>query len=114
MNITFGDNSLKKYANDDRLAVRKLGLIRAHLFKQRLDDLRAADTLEDVRYLPGRYHELIKNLKGQWSCNLDQPYRLIFVPHEDPIPVNEDGQYIWSEIRGVEVIEITNYHKEKR
>ena len=57
MDITFGDKDLKKYANNDRLAVRKLGPKRAQVFKQRLDDLRAADTLEDVRHLPGRYHK---------------------------------------------------------
>jgi len=113
VDISFGDKDLKKYANNDRLASRKLGPKRAKLFKQRLDELRAAETLEDVRHLPGHFHELKENRKGQWSCDLDQPYRMIFVPHEDPIPVNADGQYIWIEIKGVEVIEITNYHKEK-
>jgi len=113
VDISFGDKDLKKYANNDRLASRKLGPKRAKLFKQRLDELRATETLEDVRHLPGHFHELKENRKGQWSCDLDQPYRMIFVPHEDPIPVNADGQYIWIEIKGVEVIEITNYHKEK-
>jgi proteic killer suppression protein len=44
---------------------------------------------------------------------LDQPYRLIFEPQENPIPVNEYGQYVWLKIVGVEIIEIDNYHKEK-
>lgn len=48
--------------------------------------------------------------KGQWSCDLDQPYRLIFKPHEDPIPEDEYGRYIWIEITVVEIIEIANYH----
>lgn len=97
-------------ANDDRLATRKLGPKRADLFGQRLDDLRAATTLEDVRYLPGNYHELKEDRKGQWACDLDQPYRLIFQPHEEPIPEDENGRYIWIEITGVEIVEITNYH----
>lgn len=86
--------------------------MRADKVQQRLDDLRAAETLEDVRYLPGNYHELRENRKGQWACDLDQPYRLIFTPHEDPIPTNENGQYGWDQIRGVDIIEIINYHKE--
>jgi len=45
-------------------------------------------------------------------CDLDQPYRLIFEPHENPIPANEHGQYIWLKIAGIEIIEIVNYHKE--
>jgi proteic killer suppression protein len=113
MDITLQDKNLRKYANDDRLAQRKLGSKRADLFKQRLDDLKAADTLEDVRYLPGHYHELKENRKGQWSCDLDQPYRLIFLPHEDPVPASVDGRYLWFEIKGVEIVEITDYHKER-
>lgn len=35
-----------------------MGQIQAKLFNRRLGDLRNAVTLEDVRYLPGRYHEL--------------------------------------------------------
>jgi toxin HigB-1 len=79
---------------------------------ERLDDLRAAETLEEVRHLPGHYHEMRGNRKGQWACDLDQPYRMIFVPHENPIPANKDAQYVWLEIQGVEIVEIVNYHKE--
>lgn len=110
MNITFDNNKLRKYAHDDRLAQQKLGQRRAELYKRRLDDLRDAETLEDTMFLPGNYHELKGNRKGQWACDLDHPYRLIFMPHEDPIPTNEDGQYIWAKIIGVEIIEIVDYH----
>lgn len=97
-------------ANDERLAIRKLGALRAELLKTRLDDLAAAHTLEDVRNLPGHYHELKEDRKGEWACDLDQPYRLIFKPHEDPIPEDKYGRYIWIEITGVEILDITNYH----
>ncbi|MCU7549325.1 type II toxin-antitoxin system RelE/ParE family toxin [Chitinophagaceae bacterium LB-8] len=113
MNITFADKNLGKLANDDRKRVQKLGKLRADLLKLRLNQLASATTLEDVRHLPGKYHELKDDRKGQWACDLDQPYRLIFKPHENPIPTDPDGKYIWIEITGVEVIEITNYHKEK-
>lgn len=110
MDITFNDSKLEKYANNDRLAVRKLGPKRADLYKKRLDVLSFAVTLEDVRNVPGRFHELKKDRKGQWACDLDHPYRLIFEPHENPIPTNEDGQFLWIEIKGVEIIEIEDYH----
>ena len=97
-------------ANNESLAIRKLGSVRARLYKARLDDIDTAITLEDVRHLPGNYHELTADRKGQWACDLDQPYRLIFQPHEDPIPTDVNGKYIWIEITGVEIIEITNYH----
>ncbi len=113
MNITFRNHKTAKIVNDDRLLKREFGAIRAEKIKQRLTQLRFATTLEDVRYMPGNYHELKNERKGQWGCDLDQPYRLVFIPHENPIPVNNDRQYIWSSILGVEIIEIINYHKEK-
>lgn len=110
MGITFRDKYLKIIANDDRKCLLKLGKIRSVKYKNRLSQLRSAQTLEEVRNLPGNYHELVKNRKGQWSCDLDQPYRLIFEPHEDPIPTDDQGSYIWIEIKGIEVIEIIDYH----
>lgn len=110
MEITFEDNNLRKCANDDRLAVKKLGQRCAELYKRRLDDLQAATSLEDVRHLPGRFHELTANRKGEWACDLVHPLRLIFTPHEKPIPTDGDGKYIWAEIKGIEIIEIKDYH----
>ena len=49
MDITFSNNKLLKMANDKNLAIRKLGPVRAKLFNNRLDDMDAATTLEDVR-----------------------------------------------------------------
>lgn len=113
MKITFADKKLEKLANDDRKMLAALGKLRATILRRRLTQLEDATTLEEVRHLAGNYHELKNDRKGQWACDLDQPYRLVFTPHENPIPTNTDGQYIWIEITGVEVIEIINYHKEQ-
>ena len=113
MNISFWDRKFEKLANDDKKLIKEFGKQQADKIIQRLAQLRAATTLEDVRYLPGNFHELRENRKGQWGCDLVQPYRLIFCPQENPIPVNEHGQYIWLQITGVEVIQVINYHKEK-
>lgn len=113
MDISFQKKKLEKLANDDQKMDRKLGKIQAEKVRTRLAQLQSADTLEDTRNLPGNYHELVNDRKGQWACDLDQPNRLIFTPQENPIPENNSGQYIWSKIKGVEIIEIINYHNEK-
>ena len=113
MELKFTDKKLEKLANNDRNMLKELGKIRATVLRRRLTQLEDARTLEDVRYLPGNYHELTQNRKGQWGCDLDQPYRLVFTSIENPIPLNDDGQYVWLKISGVEIIEIINYHKEK-
>ncbi len=101
MKISFGDKKLEKLANDYRKCQKALGQLRAKLYNKRLLDLHNSQTLEDVRNLPGHYHELKEDRKGQWSCDLDQPYRLIFEPQEKPIPADKSGKYIWLEIKGV-------------
>ncbi|WP_291400600.1 hypothetical protein [Daejeonella sp.] len=64
MDIKFGDKKLRKLALDVRKCVQEMGKRRADLFLRRLTDLRDAETLEDVRYLPGHYHELKNTRKG--------------------------------------------------
>ena len=111
MEITFDNKKLEKLANDYRKCQKVMGQQRAKLYNIRLGDLAKAETLGDVRNLPGKYHELKGDRKGQWACDLDQPYRLILEAHEHPIPTDAAGKYIWFEIKGVEIIEITDYHE---
>jgi len=110
MKISFSEKTLKKVVNNDRKLFAKYGQKRAKIIKKRLDAIAAAENLEELRNVPGNFHELKEDRKGQWACNLDQPYRLIFVPHEEPIPTDEHGKYIWIEIKGVDVTEIVDYH----
>ena len=69
-----------------------MGDIRAKLYFKRLNDLLEVSSLEEVRHLPGRYHELSGDRKGQWACDLDNPYRLVFEPCQKPIPTDKDGK----------------------
>ena len=110
MNISFSSRKLEKLANDYKKCQMEMGQVRAKIFNKRLGDISNAHSLEDLRYLPGHYHELTGNRKGQWACDLDQPYRMVFEPHENPIPTDSNGKYIWLEIKGVEIIEVTDYH----
>lgn len=113
MDITFAGKKLAKLVNSDRKMFKELGKMRANILRRRLTQLRDAASLEDTRHLPGRFHELKRDKKGQWACDLDQPYRLIFIPQEISIPISEDGQYNWADINAVEIVAIINYHKEK-
>ena len=110
MEVTFKDNKLKKLSENYSKCLQVMGSIRAKLFFKRLNELYDAFCLEDLRNVPGGYHELLGNRKGQWACNLDHPYRLIFEPFEKPIPTDESGKYIWLEIKEIEIIEIIDYH----
>lgn len=111
MDISFADRKLLKCANDHRTAVKTLGTQRAERFLKRLTELRAAACLADIRLLPqAKFHSLTGNRAGQISCNLDHPYRMIFLPAHHPLPLLVDGGLDWSQVTAVEVIEIVDYH----
>lgn len=112
MEITFKNKKLQQACNNYTKLVKQYGRIRADKISIRLNQLRDADTLEDVRYLAGNYHQLKHNRAGQWACDLDQPNRLIFEPHSTSINTQIIGSN-WKNIKGIEIIEISNYHKEK-
>lgn len=110
MDITFADKKLEKWANNFVLAKKKLGNDRAAKYHQRLGDIRDVESFNDLQFLPGNFHNLSSNRNGQWSCSLDHPYRLIFEPAVKPVPTNEHGTPILTEMKIVEIIEIVDYH----
>ena len=101
MELYFKDKDLFEIVNDPKKRVRQFGALRAKLIMRRLQALSSADRPEQLKGLPGRFHELNGDRRGQWACDLDQPYRLIFEPKER----TGTGDTI-----GVVVIEIVNYH----
>ena len=78
---------------------------------ERLKQMRDAPSLEELRFAPGAWHELVGDRKGQLACSLLKRVRLIFVPANDPLPVKLDGGLDWSEITAVMNLEIVDYHK---
>jgi toxin HigB-1 len=110
MDISFATKKLRKIANDGKTAKKELGEQCARKLKLRLDAILMADTLDAIRNMSGRFHELRGEYEGTWACDLQQPYRLIFEPMEIPIPVTADGGYDWSEIRGINILSIIDYH----
>lgn len=112
MDIIFKTKKLQKECNDQKRLVRTHGLRRAKLVRRRLDELRAASSLEDIRRLPGpRCHELKGNRSGQLSVDLDHPYRLVFKPANDPLPEKPDGGLDWGSVTTIEINAIEDTHE---
>ena len=112
MDLEYKNRELRKCAEQSGYAQRKLGAEQARVFLRRINVLRAAVCFEDLRNVPGHFHELNQDRKGQWGFDLNGPYRLIVTPLNRPIPLNGCNGYDWSAIKGAVVVEIVNYHKE--
>ena len=97
--------------NETKRLVRRHNSQRAKLIRRRLDDLRAAQTLEVMRNLPGRCHELKGNRSGQLSIDLDGPYRLLFTPAHNPRPEKPDGGLDWTRVTAVILVGVVNTHE---
>ncbi len=111
MDILFQERKLEKIWNNQSQLVKKYGVLQAKLLRRRLDEFKAADTLEDTRSLPQvRCHELKGNRQGTLAVDLDHPFRLIFEPANDPIPRKDDGGLDWTKITAIRVLAVENYH----
>jgi len=108
--IAFDDAKLQRICEDETRMVRKFGPDRTKRLKLRLSAMDAADSLEDLRHAPGRYHELRSDWTGHLSADLDHPYRLIFRPTADPAPVDEHGGLQWDDVRSVTIVAIVDTH----
>ncbi|WP_229548556.1 hypothetical protein [Nostoc sp. CHAB 5836] len=51
-----------------------------------------------------------QNRAGQLSLDLDGPYRLIFEPADQPIPLKPDGGLDWDKVTAVEILGVENTH----
>ena len=111
MDILFGTDKLCAEFNDSRRLVKRHGDTRAKVIRRRLDDLRAADILDDLRHAPGRCHELKGDRDEQLSLDLDGPYRLVFEVAQNPVPRKPDGGLDWKSITTIRISEVTNTHE---
>ena len=79
--------------------------------QQRLMELKAAPCLDDISKVPPpRCHPLSGDRDGQLSVDLEHPYRLLFIPANDPIPLTQDGGLDWAKVTEIEIVEITDTH----
>lgn len=83
----------------------------AERLQQRLNELSAAESLEDLRSIPAaRCHELTGNLKGKIAVDLVHPDRLVFSADHEPVPVKKDGGLDWTQVTAVLIEGIGDYH----
>ena len=98
MDITYRSRKLKKICTDAKTAERAFGREMAERIHQRIDEIRAADTVDMmIKFLIGRCHPLALNRKGQYAVDLVHPYRLVFKINGDQIQI-------------ADIIEIVDYH----
>ena len=113
MEITFATRKLQKRLNESKAMIKAYGPKKTRILKIVLASLRAAPNLgifAPPYSPPNRCHELKGNLKGVLSVDLDHPYRLLFKPNHDPVPMREEGGLDWSKVTVIEIKGVEDTH----
>src|SRR5437016_3596362 len=112
MDIVFKNSKLEKEFNDERELRRNRGERQAKLIMRRLAELSAAENLEGLCLIAGpRCHELKGDMEGQLSVDLDHPYRLIFIPQNEPIPRLPEGGLDWKLVTQIKILGVQDTHE---
>ena len=99
-----------KLLENAKLRTRRLGAKGAKAFPTRLSDLEEAENAEELRHVPGNFHALKGERRGQFGWTIDGGKRLIVVSVPDPPPELPDGGTDWAAITAVHLLEIVDYH----
>jgi plasmid maintenance system killer protein len=108
--ISYKTNKLEKQLTNPRDLAKTFGQL-ARKINQRLSELKAAETLAIMRFIPAaRCHELSGGHKGKFAMDVSPNYRMIFEPNHDPLPKKEDGGLHWESITKIQINQIEDYH----
>ena len=80
MDVLFKTQKLQNLCNEQKKRDQTYGPLQSKVLGRRLDQMRAAANLGEFKQTHSRCHPLKGNRKGEWSADLDGPYRLIFEP----------------------------------
>lgn len=105
VDVFFADRKFGETCASQRELRRKVGEVRAKRIMLRLQQLRVADDLADLRHVTGRVHALGADLQGLVALDLDGPYRLLIEPLWDL-----DGPVEWEKVTQVLVVGVDDYH----
>jgi proteic killer suppression protein len=108
--ISFASRKLQKVCEAEKELQRAYGRDCARKVMSRLSDLRAVATLEEMRHLPGRCHELTGDRAGQLGIDLAGGWRLVIAPAGGWPAEKAAGAHVWAEVEAVQVLEIVDYH----
>lgn len=113
MDISFRSKKLAKQMNNEREMVKAFGSKSARKIQRILTQLLAAPDLgifAPPLSPPHRCHELTGNRKGQLSVDVEHPYRLVFEPADDPLPMRDEGGLDWGKVTSIKIKGVEDTH----
>jgi len=111
MEIFFSSQKMQKICSSEKESTRTWGKQNGARVRLCLTQLAAAENLAVMMASPfGRCHPLKGNRRGQFAVDVKHPFRLMFEPAHDPLPLKEDGGLELAQVTRSRVLEIGDYH----
>jgi toxin HigB-1 len=108
MKLYFRSRKLQKVCESLSEAQRAYGKVVASKLAHRLAELRAVETLADLRQMPHTgFHQLKGDRSGQYALGLPNGWRLLISPRTQYV-----GKSLvdLATVREIQIDEVTNYH----
>lgn len=77
---------------------------------RRLATIEAAEAMVHLTNVPGRFHALSGDRKGQYVLSVSDRQRLLLEPVGNPLPRAADGGVDLARVTKVRVLGVTDYH----
>ena len=112
MEVVFRTRKLQKASNSEELLKREYGAENGRLIMRRLLVLQNANSLGDVpRDRPVRCHPLEGKRRGQFAVDVKHPFRIVFEPANDPLPLRDNGELDLARVTSICILSIEDYHR---
>lgn len=108
VDVFFADRQLADACASEKQAKRRFGALRAKRIGLRLQQLRVAEDLADLRAVTTRVHALHGDLAGMIALDLDGPYRLVVEPLLPP--THDSSEADWASVTAVVIRDVIDYH----
>lgn len=113
MELYFESNKMRKICSSQKLLQAEFGAPNAKKIMMRLNEMGSVDNLSQISTLPPpRRHTLFGNRAGQFAVVVKEPFRIIFIPYNDIIPMLENGGVDVNKVTKIKIIWIGDYHGE--
>lgn len=106
MEISFQSEELLNLCVDESLADERLGAAAGEALRNRLGDIRAADSIHEL--IAGRPHAVLIGEQDGYRVEIESGVWLTVVPNHIKPRVDADGKPDWGRVRRVRVVALGN------
>lgn len=107
--VIFASEELEDACRSNKEAERMWGQV-GRVVIRRLATIAAAEAMVHLVNVPGRFHALTGDRKGQYAMEVSQRQRLILEPGNNPLPRAPDGGVDLGRVTLVRILGVIDYH----